>query len=32
VLGSLRYRLDDTIRATGVGLVWEVEEPPAVEG
>jgi hypothetical protein len=31
VLGSLRYRLDDTIRATGVDLVWAVEELPAVE-
>ena len=32
VLGSLRYRLDDMIRATGVSLVWEVEELPVVEG
>jgi signal transduction histidine kinase len=31
VLGSLRYRLDDIIRSSGVSLVWEVEELPAVE-
>jgi signal transduction histidine kinase len=30
VLGSLRYRLDDIIRSSGVSLVWEVEELPAV--
>jgi hypothetical protein len=30
VLGSLRYRLDDIIRSSGVRLVWEVEELPAV--
>ncbi|HEX9686375.1 MAG TPA: sensor histidine kinase, partial [Burkholderiales bacterium] len=30
VLGALRYRLDDIIRASGVSLVWEVEELPEV--
>ena len=30
VLGALRYRLDDIIRASGVRLVWEVEELPEV--
>jgi len=30
VLGSLRYRLDDIIRSSGISLVWEVEELPAV--
>ena len=30
VLGSLRYRIDDIIRSSGVNLVWEVEELPAV--
>jgi signal transduction histidine kinase len=28
VLGALRYRLDDIIRASGVHLVWDVEELP----
>jgi signal transduction histidine kinase len=28
MLGSLRYRLDDTIRASGVGLVWDVRDLP----
>jgi len=32
VLGSLRYRLDDMIRASGVTLEWQVEELPAIEG
>lgn len=32
VLGSLRYRLEDMIRATGVRLDWEVNELPSVEG
>ncbi len=31
VLGSLRYRLDDMIRATGVHLAWEVDELPEIE-
>jgi signal transduction histidine kinase len=31
VLGALRYRLDDVIRSSGVKLVWEVEELPALE-
>jgi hypothetical protein len=30
VLGALRYRLDDMIRASGVRLAWEVEELPDV--
>ena len=30
VLGSLRYRLDDMLRSSGVSLVWEVDELPAV--
>jgi signal transduction histidine kinase len=30
VLGALRYRLDEIIRASGVRLVWEVEELPEV--
>lgn len=28
VLGALRYRLDDIIRASGVRLIWEVDELP----
>ena len=31
VLGSLRYRLDDMIRSSGVTLAWDVEELPEVE-
>ena len=30
VLGSMRFRLDEMIRATGIRLVWEVDELPAV--
>jgi len=30
VLGALRYRLDDIIRASGVRLMWEVDELPEV--
>jgi signal transduction histidine kinase len=30
VLGALRYRLDDIIRASGVRVVWDVEELPEV--
>jgi signal transduction histidine kinase len=30
VLGALRYRLDDIIRASGVRIAWEVEELPDV--
>ena len=30
VLGSLRYRLDDMIRSSGMSLAWEVEELPDV--
>jgi len=29
LLGNLRYRLDDAIRAAGVALVWEVDELPS---
>lgn len=32
VLGSLRYRLNDMIQATGVELEWDVAELPAVRG
>jgi signal transduction histidine kinase len=30
VLGSLRYRIDDMIRATGMQFTWEMEELPDV--
>ena len=30
VLGSLRYRLDDMIRSSGVTLAWDVDELPEV--
>lgn len=32
VLGSLRYRLNDMIQATGIELEWDVSELPAVRG
>jgi len=32
VLGSLRYRLDEMIRATGVRFTWQVEPLPQVGG
>ena len=31
VLGSLRYRLDNMINATGLHFVWEVGDLPAIE-
>jgi len=30
VLGNLRYRLDESIRASGIAFTWEVEELPGL--
>lgn len=32
VLGNLRYRLQDRLKAAGVGLIWQVQPLPALEG
>jgi hypothetical protein len=31
VLGNLRFRLDDSIRASGIALAWEVEPLPGLD-
>ena len=32
VLGNLRYRLQDRLKAAGVSLIWEVQALPPIQG